>query len=163
MPAHKRKRTAVRFALSIHVYGLVKIGKEGRLGKYYLVNDETVRATGNGSYRVRVWRKPGHALVLSEPEEGSPPPDLHSTSIANLVSRTMLGYSAPRTSWYEHSVFEGRHRAFRVTYDQIGNSLRPILIDPAYTPVKWAALWRSIEDSTSHEEEEASESSAGFW
>jgi hypothetical protein len=131
--------------------------KEGKLGeKYYLVNDDEIMVAAGHAYRVRIWRRPGHAVVLTEPVGGSPPPDLYSKRLANQVARQTLGFSAINTTWYEHCKWRGRERAFHVKYEVVGqHPLRPMLIEPAYRPVAWAGLNKALTGGASSHAAEA--------
>jgi hypothetical protein len=88
-------------------------------------------------FRVRVWRgadlRP--AIVLLSQVRGDVPPDWYSSQLANLVLRGFLGYPSTIPAFYELSRWDGQTRAFRVSYDIIGCHLRPILVNPRYTPL----------------------------
>ena len=78
-------------------------------------------------------------MLLSQ-IQGDVPPDWYSSQLANLVLRSFLGYSLPIPTFYELSRWDGRTRAFRVTYDTIGCPLRPILVNPRYDPLARKSL-----------------------
>jgi hypothetical protein len=108
----------------------------------HLVIDEIVPVTGH-RFRVRVWRRAdSQPFVLLSQVQGDVPPDWCSSTIANLVLRTFLGYSAVIPAFYELSRWNGQLRAFRVTYDIIGCHLRPILVNPCYDPLTEQVLER---------------------
>jgi hypothetical protein len=102
---------------------------------FHLVVDEVV-AVANRRFRVPVGRRANsQPLVLLSQVQGHPPPDWYSSQLANLVLRSFLGYSLPIFAFSELSRWSGQTRAFRVTYDTIGCHLRPILVNPHYTPL----------------------------
>jgi len=102
---------------------------------FHLVVDEVVPVARH-RFRVRVWRRAdSRPLVLLSQVQGDVPPDWCSSQLANLVLRSFLGYSAVIPAFYELSRWDGRTRAFRVTYDTIGCPLRPILVNPRYDPL----------------------------
>ncbi len=63
------------------------------------------------------------------------PPDWYSSALANLVVRAFLKYPITIPTFYEVSRWDGATRAFRVSFDTMGCKLRPILVNPHYTPV----------------------------
>ena len=73
-------------------------------------------------------------LVLLSQVRGDVPPDWYSSQLANLVLRGFLGYRSTIPDFDELSGWDGRNRAFCVSYDPIGCHLRPILINPRYAP-----------------------------
>ena len=90
------------------------------MATFHLVVDEVVPVARH-RFRVQVWRCPdAQPLVLLSQVLGHPPPDWCSSQFANLVLRSFLGYSLPIPTFYELSRWDGRTRAFRVTYDTIG-------------------------------------------
>jgi hypothetical protein len=102
---------------------------------FHLVVDEVVPVARH-RFRVRVWRRAdSQPLVLLSQVQGDVPPDWCSSQLANLVLRSFLGYSAVIPTFYELSRWDGRTRAFRVTYATIGCNLRPILVTPCYLPL----------------------------
>jgi hypothetical protein len=102
---------------------------------FHLVADEIV-SVASFQCRVRVWRRvDSPPLVLLSQVKGHPPPDWCSSSLANLVLRSFLGYSLPVPTFYEISHWEGQFRAFRVTFETIGCELRPVLVNPSYDPL----------------------------
>ena len=102
---------------------------------FHLVVDEVVPVAGH-RFRVRVWRRAdSRPLVLLSQVQRHPPPDWCSSQLANLVLRSFLGYSAVIPTFYELSRFDGKTRAFRVSYDSIGCNLRPVLVKPRYDPL----------------------------
>ena len=107
---------------------------------FHLVVDEVVPVARH-RFRVRVWRRAdSQPLVLLSQVQGHPPPDWYSSRLANLVLRSFLGYSAVIPIFYELSRWDGRIRAFRVSYDTIGCNLRPILVTPRYLPLNPKAI-----------------------
>jgi hypothetical protein len=103
---------------------------------FHLVVDEVV-PVANHRFRVRVWRcADAQPVVLLSQVKGHPPPDWHSSQLANLVVRAFLGYSATIPTFFEISRWNGTARAFRVGYSTIGCNLRPILVSPHYNPLK---------------------------
>lgn len=109
------------------------------MAKYYLIDDDIVTFDGF-DFRVRIWRSREVTAVLVDSCPGSPPPDLYSTKIANMVARTNLGFVATKIAWYERCRFEGQARCFYVSFSRVGHKLRPILIEPTYRAVKWDEL-----------------------
>jgi hypothetical protein len=111
----------------------------------HLVVDEEV-THHNHRFRVRIWQcsdlRPG--LVLLSQVAGGVPPDWFSAQLTNRVLRAFLGYPADIPGFYELSRWDGQTRAFRVTYDTIGCHLRPILVNPHYTPLDPQALGRLL-------------------
>ena len=102
---------------------------------FHLVADEIV-GVANHRFRVQVWRSAdSRPLVLVSQVQGHPPPDWVSSRLANLVLRTFLGYSQPLPIFFEVSHWKGKTRAFRVSYEMIAYSLRPILLNPKYEPI----------------------------
>jgi hypothetical protein len=101
----------------------------------HLVVDEVVPVHAH-RFRVRVWRgRNPRALVLSSQVQGDVPPDWYSSAIANLVLRSFLGFTNVIPIFLEFSRWDGKVRAFRVTFETIGCHLRPILVNPAYLPL----------------------------
>jgi hypothetical protein len=102
---------------------------------FHLVVDEVVPVVRH-RFRVRAWRRAdSQPLVLLSEIQGDVPPDWYSSQLANLVLRSFLGYSAVIPTFHELSRWDGRTRAFRVTYKTIGCNLRPILVTPYYLPL----------------------------
>ena len=107
---------------------------------FHLVVDEVVPVATH-RFRVRVWRcADAQPVVLLSQVKGHPPPDWHSSQLANLVVRAFLGYSAAIPTFFEISRWDGMARAFRVNYDTVGCNLRPILVMPRYTPLEPAVI-----------------------
>src|SRR5262245_60615895 len=99
---------------------------------FHLVVDEIVPVASH-RFRVRVWRRAdSQPIVLLSQVNGGVPPDWCSSRLAKLVLRSFLGYTAVVPAFYELSRFDGKPRAFRVSYDTIGCPLRPILVNPKY-------------------------------
>ena len=120
--------------------------------RYFLTDDEELNVGYTFSYRVRIWRREAlplvnHAVVLTEPTNGSPPVDLHSVNLANRVNRELLGFADTKRTWFEHSIFEGFDRAFCVTWKVLGHTLRPMLAEPAYSPVDWFKLQQTLKEN----------------
>jgi len=102
---------------------------------FYLVADEII-AVANHRFRVQVWRSAdSRPLALLSQVKGHPPPDWASSRLANLVLRSFLGFSQPLPIFFEVSRWNGRVRAFRVSFETIGHQLRPILLNPKYEPI----------------------------
>ena len=102
----------------------------------HLVVDEFV-VVANHRFRVRVWRRAdAQPVVLLSQVNGHPPPDWHSSQLANLVVRSFLGYSATIPTFFEICRWNGTLRAFRVGYRTVGCNLRPILVNPHYNPLR---------------------------
>jgi hypothetical protein len=78
--------------------------------------------------------------VLLSQVQGHPPPDWHSSQLANLVVSAFPGYSATIPTFSEISRSNGTPRAFRVGYSTVGCNLRPILANPHYLPLKPAVI-----------------------
>jgi hypothetical protein len=103
--------------------------------RFHLVVDEIV-AVAHHRFRVQVWRRADcQPVVLLLQVPGHPPPDWFSSRVANLVLRSFLGYSLPLPVFFELSRWNGKPRAFRVSYESAGYHLRPILLHPTYEPI----------------------------
>jgi len=101
----------------------------------HLVVDEVVPVHAH-RFRVRVWRgADSPPLVLLSQVHGDVPPDWYSSAIANLVLRSFLGYANVIPVFFEVSRWDGKTRAFRVRFETLGCSLRPILVNPQYFPL----------------------------
>src|SRR5262249_44405840 len=101
----------------------------------HLVVDDVVPFHAH-RFRVRAWRAiDSRPLVLLSPVPGHPPPDWCSSALANLVLRTLLGYTSAIPTFIDLSHWAGKPRAFRVRFDTIGYRLRPILVNPKYVPI----------------------------
>jgi hypothetical protein len=107
---------------------------------FHLVVDEVV-PVANHRFRVRVWRcADAQPVVLLSQVKGHPPPDWHSSQLANLVVKAFLGYSATIPTFFEICRWNGMARAFRVGYSTVGSNLRPILVSSHYNPLEPAVI-----------------------
>ena len=60
----------------------------------------------------------------------------------------LLGRRSP--TFFELSRWDGKTRAFRVSYDTIGCNLRPILVNPRYTPLDPAVIEQRLRTQARH-------------
>lgn len=118
-----------------------------------LIVDETLLLKGE-NYRVRIWCATDRSTIcLVSQVPGGMPPDVQSSRIANLVLGGFLGFRLPPPSFYETSVVPARDgstvtRVFRVKYEMVSHTLRPILVRPVYEPLSVAEFTQSMLSST---------------
>jgi hypothetical protein len=101
----------------------------------HLVVDEVVRCKRD-RFRMQIWRgadRPPVVMFIGIP--GNPAPDFYTCILANKALRNFLNYQLPVPIVFHYSVWEGKARTFKVTFDCIGHPLRPLLTDATFAQV----------------------------